>query len=226
MSLCIIPARSGSKRIPGKNIRDFHGRPIISYPIKAAIDSGCFDKVMVSTDSEEIANIAREYGAEVPFFRSPGNSNDSAGLAEVAREVITEYGKWGYAFCWFCCLLPTSVFITSDVIRKAKLTMEQKRCDSIISVHRYPHPIERSMKYLNGRLVMNHPENYTKRTQDFTMAFYDAGQFYWVDTKKFMTQDRFFCINTIGVECKDAVDIDTEGDWELAEIQYGRCNKA
>jgi N-acylneuraminate cytidylyltransferase len=228
MSLCVIPARSGSKRIPGKNIRMFHGKPIIAYPIQAALESGCFNRVIVSTDSEKIAEIAVKYGAEVPFFRSSETSNDTAGLAEVALEVLGEYKKVDTEFSKVCCILPTAAFITSDDLRIGGMLLERRKCNSVISIVPFPYPIERAMRLVGENVYMIHPENYTKRTQDCEQAYHDAGQFYWVRTGALEEERKLFIRDTVGMayEESELQDIDTEQDWQMAEMKYARIRQA
>ena len=157
--LAIIPARSGSKRLPGKNIRMFHGRPIITYTMQECLGSGIFDEVMVSTDSEKIAEIALGAGATVPFMRSADNSSDFATTAQVILEVLFEYKKRGTEFDYVCCIYPTSVFLKSLHLKKAIEQLESDNLDSIISYTKYSNPIQRALKIEDSLIKFTHPEN-------------------------------------------------------------------
>jgi N-acylneuraminate cytidylyltransferase len=220
--LAIIPARGGSKRIPGKNVRIFHGKPIITYAIEAAIRSNCFSEIMVSTDDEKIARIARENGASVPFMRSAENAGDQTGLADVAEEVLIRYRGQGRVFDFFCCMLPTAVFITPEMLRNAKARLIAEAVDSVMPIVRFSYPIGRALRVREGRLAMINPENYFVRSQDLEPAFHDAGQFYWLRSGSFLEQKRFFCERTLGDEIPEFLvqDIDLEEDWRIAEIKF------
>jgi N-acylneuraminate cytidylyltransferase len=224
--IAIIPARGGSKRIPKKNIRDFLGKPIIAYSIEAAIKSEIFDEVMVSTDSKEIAEIAKKYGANVPFLRSEKNSNDYAGLVEVAQEVLDNYKKEDQEFDYACMILPTAPFITKEKLKKANEILEEKDVDSILTVTEYSFPIQRSLKIENGYLKMRWSENMNKRSQDLEKTYHDAGQFYFFDVEEFYNQNKVYMEKSypIILDNIEVQDIDTETDWELAELKY-RMNK-
>ncbi|MBN1824464.1 MAG: pseudaminic acid cytidylyltransferase [Endomicrobiales bacterium] len=221
-ALAIIPARGGSKRIPHKNIRLFNNHPIISYPIKAAIESGCFDEVMVSTDDAKIAKIAGRYGALVPFLRSRKNSNDFAGLVSVVAEVVRNYESIGRSFKYICCIFPTAVFVTPSRIREGFGLLKRKSADAVVPVLRYSYPIQRALKIERGLIKMIRPENYRKRTQEFRKSYHDAGQFYWMKKKSFLKQNKFFMKRTLPVEIQDfeGQDIDEEQDWKAAEVKY------
>ncbi len=220
--IAIIPARGGSKRIPRKNIKDFCGKPIIAYSIKAALDSKLFDEVMVSTDDEEIAQIAKNYGAKVPFMRSAETANDFAGLKDVLNEVILEYKKLGKVFDEVCCLLSTAPLIDVSDIVKSHEILEKERCVSVVPVIKYSYTIFRSLKIENGRLLMNWPENYPKRSQDLPEAYHDAGLFYWYDKSYFDEEIPGFGKDACPYILSDekAQDIDTDDDWRIAEMKY------
>jgi len=179
-SIAIIPARGGSKRIPRKNIKNFLGKPIIAYSIEAALQCGLFDVVMVSTDDKEIADIAEEYGAEVPFLRSRENSNDFAGISEVCIEVISKYWCSDIYFDCACCILPTAPFIERKRLIEAAEMLASGRFDCIFTVVEYSYPIQRSLKMDNGFITMKWPENFYKRSQDLEKTYHDAGQFYLI----------------------------------------------
>jgi N-acylneuraminate cytidylyltransferase len=221
-ALAIIPARGGSKRLPRKNVRLFLGKPIIAYPIQVALQSNLFAEVMVSTDDEEIARIAQEYGATVPFFRSPETANDYAGISEVLVEVIQCYAAKARHFDTVCCLLPTAPLITQGDLSAALEKLNAGGYDSVFPVSRFQYPIWRSLKMEGDRVLMNWPENYHKRSQDLPPAFHDCGQFYWVQTDRFLAARRVFTENSGAIELPGirVQDIDTEDDWRLCELKY------
>ncbi len=221
-NLAIIPARGGSKRIPRKNIKNFCGFPIIKYSIDAAIKSGCFDDVMVSTDDEEIANIARKYGAKVPFYRSKETSNDYASTEDVLMEVLTNYKKINLNFEYACCIYATAPFITFEMLNRAYKLLAKNDIDGVFPVVKYGYPIQRALRIEDGRVRMIWPENEDKRSQDLEDSFHDVGQFYWLRVSSFMKINRIFTSNTMCLEIPEtnAQDIDTEQDWKIAEIKY------
>lgn len=220
--IAIITARGGSKRIPGKNIRSFCGKPILCYSIEAALESGLFDTVMVSTDSEKIAEIAREAGAQVPFMRSEKTSGDYATTAEVLLEVIEEYKKGGQEFDTICCLYPTAPFITASKLCKAIGILEKEQVDSVIPVVRYSYPPQRAFVINDGFTVMKYPEFIGARSQDLEPFFHDCGQFYCMDAKAFARKKQIFTDRMVSIEVPETEvqDIDNETDWELAELKY------
>ena len=177
-NIAIIPARSGSKRIPDKNIRPFLGKPIIAYSIKSAIDSGIFDSVMVSTDSDEIAKTAKEYGAEVPFLRSAKNANDHATLSNVLIEVIHCYKLKGKEYDNICCILPTAPFITGNKIKKGFERLISKKLQSVFPVIEFSYPIQRCLAFDEGKIKMVWNEFLNSRSQDLPKRFHDTGQYY------------------------------------------------
>ena len=221
-ALALITARGGSKRIPRKNIKDFNGKPIIAYSIEAALDSGVFDEVMVSTDDEEIAEISRSYGAQVPFLRSEKTSNDFATTSDVINEVISEYEKRGQKFDIITCIYPTAPFITSEKLKKAVEDLESSDADSLIPVVRFSYPPQRAMEIQDGRLVFRQPENLTARSQDLTPHYHDAGQFYVTRTESFLRTNSLLMGSIIPLELSEleVQDIDNEVDWKLAELKY------
>jgi N-acylneuraminate cytidylyltransferase len=221
-AVAIITARGGSKRIPRKNIRPFLGRPIIAYSIEAALGSELFDEVMVSTDDDEIAAIAREHGAEVPFRRSAQMSDDRATTAEVLNEVLGQYRERGRTFDNACCIYPTAPFVTAERLRKAFERLEEIGADTVIPVARFSFPIWRAFQMNEGRLSYIWPENAPKRSQDLPAAFHDAGQFYFFRTEPFLTSGQLVGVNTVGLETDEleVQDIDNEQDWRLAELKY------
>ena len=222
-ALAIIPARGGSKRIPRKNIKPFNGKPIIAYSIEAAIASGCFDEVMVSTDDGEIADIAGGYGAVVPFVRSQSASDDNATLADVCREVLEQYKDDGADFDIFACLLPTAPFITAANIVKGRDLLISSKADSVVTVAPFGNPPQRALQIgEDGKLSMIWPENYEKRSQDLPAGYHDAGQFYWMRAEALILQMRFFAANSVALPLSPLMvqDIDNLDDWRLAEQKF------
>lgn len=220
--IAIIPARGGSKRIPRKNIKAFCEKPIIAYSIKAAIESGVFDEIMVSTDDIEIAEIAKQYGATVPFLRSPEMSSDMAMTAPVLIEVINEYKKIGRNFDYLCCIYPTAPFITSKRLKNSMEMLINEKVDCVLPVVRYSYPPQRCLVIKNNRVKMMYPENYNVRSQDLEPIYHDCGQFYCLKTKSLFEQQKLFCVNTIPNEIPESEvqDIDNEEDWKIAEIKF------
>lgn len=222
-ALCIIPARGGSKRIPRKNVRLFAGRPIIGYPIEAALQSGCFDEVMVSTDDAEIATIARECGATVPFLRSVENSTDHAGSNDVFAEVLQRYAAAGRTFEFACGIYPTAALLTPARLREG---FERLRSDetltTVLPVQRFSFPIQRAVALRGGRLAMFQPEHFKSRSQDLEPAYHDGGQWYWLRVEAFLRTRELMgpsCAALVLSE-REAQDIDNEDDWTLAELKY------
>jgi len=220
--LAIITARGGSKRIPGKNIKDFCGKPIINYSIEAALQSGIFDEVMVSTDSEEIASVARKAGASVPFMRSEATSNDYATTRDVLLEVIQEYEKRGKKFDHICCIYPTNPFITPEKLADAGKAYEMSGADGLMPVVVFSYPPQRGYYIQQDQLVMVQPEHYRTRSQDLPKIYHDAGQFYFYRVTDFMREDYVDNHSWLPYEVseKESQDIDTPEDWEMAEMKY------
>ena len=226
-NIAIIPARGGSKRIPRKNIKEFCGKPIIAYSIEAALTSDLFDEVMVSTDDEEIAEVAIKYGAKVPFFRSSDNSNDYATLVDVLLEVLNQYEITGELFDNICCILPTAPFISEQRIEESFNLMEDKKYASIFPVLEYSYPIQRSLiKSTDGLIKMACPENLSVRSQDLEKHYHDSGQFYWIRKRSLLEEKTVFTSNTGVIELSqlEVQDIDTLDDWKIAEIKYQIIN--
>jgi N-acylneuraminate cytidylyltransferase len=221
-NLCIIPARGGSKRIPRKNIKDFLGKPIIAYSIEAALKSNLFDEVMVSTDDEEIAKVAIQYGAKVPFIRSKKNADDFATTVDVLSEVLNEYKILGESFKNVCCIYPTAPFVTPEVLKEGYNKLITDNFDSIFSVLRFSFPIQRALKIEKGKVVMFYPEFMESRSQDLEPSFHDAGQFYWFKSTLVKEQKKLWTNNTGEIEINElsAQDIDNKADWKLAELKY------
>jgi N-acylneuraminate cytidylyltransferase len=227
MKLCIIPARGGSKRITGKNVKDFVGLPIIAYSIKTAIQSQLFDYVMVSTDDENISNISKEFGAIVPFIRSSKNSDDFATTFDVVNEVIQEYNKLNIKFDHICCLYPCAPFVTKEKLEEAFQIMILNGFDTVFPVVCYSNPIQRALKLNDNKVVMVDPNFQNHRSQDLEKFYFDAGQFYWALTEKLLIEKKFFTNNSgcIIIDELHAHDIDNEIDWQIAEIKYSLLKK-
>lgn len=220
--IAIITARGGSKRIPKKNIKEFCGKPIIAYSIEAALDSGIFDEVMVSTDSEEIAKIAKQYGAKVPFMRSEETSSDYATTADVLREVIGKYKKRGREFDYMACIYPTAPFVTAEKLKKAYEELKMKNGKMVMSVVAFSYPPQRSYIKDNNCIRMKWIENIDKRSQDLEKMYHDCGQFYFYKMPEFINGDGRIADGIIPliVNELEVQDIDTETDWKLAELKY------
>ncbi|MBQ9119708.1 MAG: pseudaminic acid cytidylyltransferase [Lachnospiraceae bacterium] len=221
--IAIITARGGSKRIPRKNIKDFCGKPIIAYSIEAALQSGIFEEVMVSTDDEEIAEIAKSYGAAVPFMRSERTSGDYATTADVIMEVLEEYRKRGVVFEYACCIYPTAPFVTPKKLQDAMALMEQHKPMKVIPVVPFSFPPQRCFVIENEiNMRYRYPEYATMRSQDLEKHYHDAGQFYVYYLEKYLekqgrTMDDIMPIVVSELEVQD---IDTEDDWKIAELKY------
>ena len=220
--LAVITARGGSKRIPRKNIKDFCGKPIMAYSIEAALKSGVFDTVMVSTDDREIAEIAEKYGATVPFFRSEKTSNDFAVTSQVLAEVLEEYESRSQRFHRVCCIYPTAPFITAERLRTAMELLEEKQADSVLPVVRFSFPPQRGVVLEDGFLRFKWPEHRNTRSQDLEPFYHDVGQFYCVNVESFREQQVLVMEKTVPLILSELEiqDIDTEEDWKLAELKY------
>ena len=221
-NLCIIPARGGSKRIPRKNIKHFLGKPIIAYSIQAALDSGLFDEVMVSTDDVEITDIAKKYGAKVPFMRSAKNSDDFATTYEVIEEVIQYYKSQGKKFENICCIYSCAPFVTPKILMIAYNQLTKKKFDTVFPIIPFSFPIQRALRVNQGKVSMIFEANLNIRSQDLEKSFHDSGQFYWCNTKQLLISKKLITSNSGGIEISelDAQDIDTNMDWDLAELKY------
>jgi N-acylneuraminate cytidylyltransferase len=221
-SLAIIPARGGSKRIPRKNVRPFCGKPIISYPIEAALGSGLFEDVMVSTDDREIADVGELAGASVPFLRSEKTADDNATLADVVEETLSMYRARGKRYDTVCCILATAPLVSARDLVASFETFAKENYDSLIPVVRFGYPVFRALKIDGGKVSMIWPENQNARSQDLPTAYHDSGSFYWIRCSSFQEQKTFFMKNTGGLEIPEfaAQDIDTEDDWKLAEMKF------
>lgn len=220
--LAIIPARSGSKRLPGKNIRNFAGKPMLAWSVEAALASGLFDTVMVSTDSEEIAAIARAAGATVPFLRSPETSDDHAILMDVMAEVVACYEAQGEVYDRICCILATAPLLQSDSLISAYDLMEREGFDTVFPVVAFDYPIQRALRRdPEGRTAMIQPEHYASRSQDLEPAYHDAALFFWMRREVCLAKQPVFAgkAGSFVIDAMQAQDIDTPVDWRLAELK-------
>lgn len=220
--VAIIPARGGSKRIPRKNIKDFLGRPIISYSIEAALESGLFDEVMVSTDDEEIAEIALKFNAKVPFIRSKENADDHSTTVDVILEVLQSYEQQNKQFDFGCCLYPTAPFIKTDHLKNGWELLISKDFGTVFPSVEYSYPIWRSLEVNGESVSMIWPEYYKSRSQDLKVAYHDAGQWYWFKKEK-LQKNPILLSNDSGsiiLSNLEVQDIDNESDWTIAELKY------
>lgn len=220
--IAIITARGGSKRIPRKNIREFCGKPILAYSVQAALESGIFYTVMVSTDDEEIAEVARQYGAEVPFFRSAETAGDFATTNDVLLEVLEEYEKRGQHFDMGVCIYPTAPFLTAEKLKSAVEKLENSDADTLIPVVAFSYPPQRAMIVENDRLVFEYPEYLDSRSQDLKPHYHDVGQFYVFRTGAFQVNRKLMVGNILPMVVSEleVQDIDNQTDWEIAEMKY------
>ena len=221
-NVAIITARGGSKRISGKNIKDFLGKPIIAYSITAALEAGCFDEVMVSTDSHEIASIAQSFGANIPFLRSAATSDDMSTTADVLMEVLTDYKHRGVEYKYACCIYPTAPFITAQKLHNGYELLIDTGADSVLPVVQFSYPIQRALQIENNRMSMIWPENINTRSQDLMPAYHDSGQFYWLNVARFLETRQIFADNSVPIKLPESEvqDIDTEDDWKIAEMKF------
>lgn len=219
-SICIIPARGGSKRIPRKNIREFCGKPIIAYSIEAALGSGLFDEVMVSTDDEEIAEVARGFGADVPFMRNPETSGDMATTADVLLEVLERFEALGKSFDVVCCLYATAPFVTARRLGEARALLDG--ADSVVSAATFSFPPQRGFLERDGHVTWWMPENAQRRSQDLEPVYHDAGQLYLCRAERLVSERSLVCgaCRMLVLPETEVQDIDNESDWRIAEAKY------
>lgn len=218
-NLCIIPARGGSKRIPRKNVKPFLGKPMLAYSIESARQSGLFDEIMVSTDDEEITNVARQYGANVPFMRSAETASDFATTADVLKEVLGKYQELGMEFDNFCCFYATAPLVRSKDVVSAYERLKKSDFTCVYPVVQFSYPIWRSLDLSSdGTLTRHWPEYESSRTQDLQKEYHDTGTFYWYKTKEWLSG----IVKYGGIEVNEMTiqDIDTETDWMLAEMKF------
>lgn len=220
--IAIITARGGSKRIPRKNIRPFLGKPIMAYSIEAALKSGIFDEVMVSTEDQEIAEIAKRYGAKVPFFRSEKTAGDFAGTNDVLLEVLEEYEKRGERFEAGCCIYPTAPFVSAGKLKDAMDQFLAGDADTLIPVVEFSYPPKRAMVIRDGFLQFGDLRYIDSRSQDLEKEYHDVGQFYCFRTEAFQKNKKLMLgkILPYVVSETEVQDIDSETDWQIAEVKY------
>ncbi|MCG3675144.1 pseudaminic acid cytidylyltransferase [Aliarcobacter butzleri] len=226
--VAIIPARGGSKRIPKKNIKNFHGKPLIAYSIEVALKSKLFDKVVVSTDDEEIAKIAKEFGAEVPFLRPKELSDDFTGTGAVINHAINFLKEQGENIDFVCTIYATAPLLQEKYLIKAYEKIKDSNAKNAFSCTSMPFPIQRTFKITsNERCEMFWPENFMKRSQDLEEAFQDAGQFYWTNLN-IKSDEIIFSKDSIPIILPRYLvqDIDTLEDWQRAEFMYEAIKKA
>jgi len=229
MNICVIPARGGSKRIPRKNIKEFLGQPVIAYSIKAAIDSQCFDKVIVSTDDAEIAEVVKSFGASVPFMRPDELADDYASTIPVVKHAIEWFDDQGQSPSEVCCLYATAPFVRASTIRKAYEQMQSTQADYCFTATSFAFPIQRAIKITaENRVEMLYPEHLETRSQDLEESYHDAGQFYWGKAEAFKQKKPLFSKNsTPYILPRQLVqDIDTPEDWKRAELMYQVLKKS
>lgn len=220
--VCIIPARGGSKRIPKKNIRLFHRKPMIAHSIAIAKESGLFDHIVVSTDDHEIAEISKKYGASVPFLRPACLSDDLTGTTPVIEHAAAELEHQGIEFEQVCCLYATAPFVLPKYLRKGADNLTKEGCQTSFSVSTYAFPIQRSLMISGNGVVPMYPDKIASRSQDLEEAYHDAGQFYWWTKKSLKEQCGMFSPSSYPVMLPRyrVQDIDTVEDWEYAEVLY------
>jgi pseudaminic acid cytidylyltransferase len=221
-TIAIIPARGGSKRIPRKNIKDFFGKPLIAYSIEVALKSKLFDKVIVSTDDEEIGKIAREYGANVPFIRPPELSDDFTGTGAVVNHALKYQKEQGEIYDFVCTIYATAPFLDEKYLIEGFEKLKNSNARNAFSCTSMPFPIQRTFKITDDeRCEMFWPENFSKRSQDLEEAFQDAGQFYWTNLN-IKSNEIIFAKDSIPIILPRFLvqDIDTLEDWQKAEVMY------
>lgn len=223
MRLAVIPARGGSKRIPRKNIKIFCGKPMIAWSIETAHQSGCFDEIIVSTDDADIADVAREYGAHVPFQRPKALSDDHTGTIPVIQHAIEWYQQHGHLISQVCCIYATAPFLRSEDLRAGEMRMQSEQVNYAFAATSFPFPIQRAFR-LNedARINMFNPEHFNTRSQDLEEAYHDAGQFYWGRPEAWLEGKMIFGDSSAAVLLPRyrVQDIDTQEDWLRAEWMF------
>lgn len=223
MKLAVIPARGGSKRIPRKNIKIFGGLPMIAWSIRGALESDCFDRVVVSTDDHEIAEVARAYGAEVPFIRPAELSNDYAGTIPVVAHATQWHNHHGVAVSHVCCIYATAPFLQPIDLARGFQVLQETHADYVFSVTNYPFPIQRAIRISSQqRVSMFQPELFYTRSQDLEEAWHDAGQFYWGKASAWLSEKSIFTEDSVPfiLPRSQVQDIDTLEDWSCAELMW------
>ncbi len=227
MIVAVLHARGGSKRIPQKNIKLFFGKPLIYYPLQAALNCKIFDRVVISTDSEEIAEISKAHGAEVPYLRPKALADDFTPTEDVLKFDIQQLLKEGNV-TYVCCIYATAVFLKSHYLKKGYETISHNNIITAFSVTTFPFPIFRALKVNEkNQLEMLWPEHRLTRSQDLPEAYHDAGQFYWVNTKRFLENPVLYSDDAMPVILPRYLvqDIDTIEDWKRAEFMYAALKK-
>ena len=223
MRIAVIPARGGSKRIPRKNIRVFHGRPIIAYSIETALKTGLFDRVVVSTDTPEIAEVARRWGAETPFIRPAAISDDFIGTNPVVKHAIEWFSENSEPVDYACCIYATAPLLREEFVQKGWSTLVESGQSFAFSVTTFPFPVQRAIRIRSdGAVEPFIPTEIRKRSQDLEEIYHDAGQFYWGTTQAFLEEAPLFSSRSAAVVLPRylAQDIDTLEDWRYAELMY------
>lgn len=229
MKIAVIPARGGSKRIPRKNIRLFCGKPIMAYSISAAQQTGLFDQIVVSTDDEEIASVARACGATTPFVRPRAIADDFTGTNAVVKHAIGWFNGQGHDITLACCIYATAPLLEARFIQDGYDALVGSDADFAFSVTSYAFPIQRALRLApNGRVDAMYPEHRMTRSQDLEPAYHDAGQFYWGTARAFLEDTPLFSPQSVGIVLPRFLvqDIDTLEDWEQAELMYRIVNPA
>ncbi|MPW28658.1 pseudaminic acid cytidylyltransferase [Agarivorans sp. B2Z047] len=226
-SLCVIPARGGSKRIPKKNIRDFCGKPMIAWSIEAALQSKLFSKIVVSSDSKEIIDIANHYGAETPFVRPPELSNDYVGTTDVVRHAVETLDPESNKFSIICCLYATAPFVEVEGLQQAASNLSKPDCRTSFSASSFTFPIQRAVKLAGKGVTPFQPEMMGQRSQDLEPAYHDAGQFYWWTRQALNENAGMFSASSYPVILPRMLtqDIDDQEDWDMAQFLFSYLNK-
>ena len=223
MRLAVIPARGGSKRIPRKNVKIFAGKPMIAWPIEIALQSGCFDRVLVSTDDVEIAEVAQDHGAEVPFKRPAELSDDHTGTGAVIAHATEWQNVNGVVATQVCCIYATAPFVLAQDLQRGLSLLQSSGADYVFTVTSYAYPIQRALRVTKDRRIeMFQPNHFSSRSQDLEEAWHDAGQFYWGSANAWLTQKNAFLGNSrsLILPRHRVQDIDTEEDWVRAEWMF------
>ena len=222
MNICVIPARGGSKRIPRKNIKLFHGKPMIAWSIEAAKASECFERIIVSTDDLEIAEVSMRFGAEVPFVRPAELADDHSSTVDVMQHAAGWVHAHNPNTRHLCCVYPTSPFLSATDLASGLATLESDSKSYVYSVTRFDFPIQRALMISEQGVTAFDPAGYARRSQDLTPMWHDAGQFYWGTIESFVEAspllgERIGVVEIPGYRCQD---IDDEADWRAAELKY------
>ena len=228
MNLCVIPARGGSKRVIKKNIKNFCGKPIIAWSIQQVIKSKCFDKIIVSTDDNNIAKLAISYGAEVPFLRPKKLSDDYTGTVPVISHAVKWQIKNDLKPTYVCCIYATAPFINISELKNGLKILKKSKFKYVFSATNYSYPIQRSFRIKkNKKIEMFYPKNYKSRSQDLDVAFHDAGQFYWGQTDAWLKNKPIISKSAIPILIPRSRvhDIDTHEDWQIAETMFKQSTK-